>query len=390
MSRVAVLLATAALALFGLAAAPLAAQPADYSDPDHWLCLPGRESDACTVDLEATAVAADGTLTREAHTPDPDAAIDCFYVYPTVSLDPGGNSDLEIGAEERRVILQQFARFTEVCRPFAPLYRQVTLTALRAGIAGQPVEVDRALGYSDVVAAWKHYLEHHGGDRGFVLVGHSQGAGVLTRLVQEEIDGQPIQQRLVSALILGSRLQVAEGSDRGGDFENIPLCRAEDQTGCAIAYASFRDTVPPPANSRFGRAGDGTVAACTNPAALAGGRGTLHPYFATAPSAMVQTPGGGAPLWVGSADQAPTIETPFVTLPGLLEAECRRQGDFHYLEVEVIADPADPRADDIPGDVRVGDTVVEDWGLHLIDVDLAIGDLVRIVGEQARAFAASR
>jgi hypothetical protein len=41
-----------------------------------------------------------------------------------------------------------------------------------------------------------------------------------------------------------------------------------------IAYATFRDIVPPPANRRFGRTptNPGMEAACVNPAALGGGK----------------------------------------------------------------------------------------------------------------------
>ena len=47
-----------------------------------------------------------------------------------------------------------------------------------------------------------------------------------------------------------------------------------------IAYSSFRDTLPPPANSRFGKApSDTQVAACENPAALGGGKADLHAYL---------------------------------------------------------------------------------------------------------------
>lgn len=69
-------------------AASVSAQPAknDYSDPKTWLCRPGRQ-DACAVDLTTTVVAADGTLKRDAFKSNANPPIDCFYVYPTVSLD---------------------------------------------------------------------------------------------------------------------------------------------------------------------------------------------------------------------------------------------------------------------------------------------------------------
>src|SRR5688572_25489844 len=133
-----------ALALGFCCAAAQAAhgQANDYSRPETWLCRPGR-ADACAVDLTTTVVAKDGKLKRESWKADARAPIDCFYVYPTVSLDRTPNSDMQPGDEERRVIRSQFARFAKTCRPFAPLYRQVTLTSLRAGIAGTPMAVDR-------------------------------------------------------------------------------------------------------------------------------------------------------------------------------------------------------------------------------------------------------
>lgn len=44
------------------------------------------------------------------------------------------------------------------------------------------------------------------------------------------------------------------------------------------------------------------------------------------------------------------------------------------------------RTDDIVGDVVVGGQVQADWGLHLIDVNLAMGNLVEIVGRQSKAY----
>jgi hypothetical protein len=368
---------------------PAATAPAparnDYSKSESWLCRPGRQ-DACSIDLTTTIVAANGKLTREKWAANPKAPIDCFYVYPTVSNDPTGNSDMVPGSEELGVIRAQFARFGSQCRVYAPLYRQVTLSALRALMAGRPTTADRALTYNDVLGAWNHYLEHDNHGRGVVLIGHSQGSMVLTQLIKNEIDGKPLQSRIISALLLGTSLPVPRGKDVGGAFQHMPLCDSAKQTGCVITYASFRSNAPPPANSRFGRVpGEGMVAGCTNPAALAGGSGTLHAYLGSRRSGVVSNEAEPRP-WVTPAQ---SITTPFVSLPGLLTAECVSNEKGSYLAITVHGDPSDPRTDDITGDVVVNGQVLADWGLHLIDVNLAVGNLVDIVGQQSKAYLAT-
>jgi hypothetical protein len=374
--------------VFVLAAASAGAQTAknenDYSDGKTWLCRPGR-TDACVVDLTTTIVAADGSLTREGFKANPNAPIDCFYVYPTVSMDKGGNSDMEPGPEETGVVRVQLARFASQCKLYAPMYRQATLTALRAATTGSPIPVDRALGYNDVLDAWNHYLQHDNNGRGVVLIGHSQGSGVLTQLIRSEIDGKPVQSRIVSALLLGTTLAVPKGKDVGGAFKNIPVCRSASQTGCVIAYASFRSTIPPPENSRFGRVqGENMQAACANPAALGGGSGELHAYLSAGGRSIVGSAAEPKPWVTGK-----TIDTPWVSVPGLLTAQCVANEKGSYLEVTVHGDPADPRTDDITGDVMANGQPNASWGLHLIDVNLAMGNLVDIVAAQAKAFIAS-
>jgi len=355
----------------------------DYSNGDNWLCRPGRQ-DACDVDLSTTVISADGKMTLETWAANPNAQVDCFYVYPTVSMDPGGNSDMLPGPEEKGVVRVQFARFASQCRPYAPIYRQVTLSALRAALFGTPIPVDRALAYNDVLDAWNYYLEHDNHGRGVVLIGHSQGSGVLTQLVKNEIDGKPVQSRIVSVLLLGTNFPVPKGKDVGGAFQHIPLCHAPTETGCVITYASFRVNVPPPANTHFGKVtGEGMISACTNPAALAGGSGELHSYLRKNGSGL---PGGAEATpgpWV-KPDQP--VTTPFVSVPGMLTAECVANDHGSYLAITVHGDPAGPRVSDITGDVIFNGQVMADWGLHLIDVNLAIGNLVDIVAQQSKAY----
>jgi len=354
----------------------------DYSQPATWLCAPGHNA-ACDAALDTTVVAANGTLTIEKLAPAKAPAIDCFYVYPTVSRDPGLVATMDAEPEELAVVAQQFARFGQVCRQFAPIYRQFTLTALVARMSGKPMSadgIDPKIGYHDVVDAWTYYLAHYNNGRGVVLIGHSQGSGVLTELIKNEIDGKPVQHRLVSAILMGTRLQVPAGKDVGGDFASVPLCHSSNQLGCVIAYASFRATTPPAATSLFGKSGGpGLEAACVNPAALAGGSGAVHAYFA-AHSGFVNA--GAVTDWV----KGKTIATPFVSVPGMLTASCEKNDVASYLAITVHGDPAAARTADIPGDVIVAGQVRADWGLHLIDASLFMGNLLAIVRDEAAAY----
>ena len=365
--------------------APYAGYVSDvYSDITNWLCHPDAD-DFCDEDLDATIVNADGSTEVEPFEAAEDPPIDCFYVYPTISMDEEMNSDLVPDPEaEGLTVRNQAARLASQCRLYAPMYRQRTLTALIAGLASEEPSPDEAevreIAYESVLDAWKHFMANLNDGRGVVLVGHSQGSSVLSRLIQEEIDGdERLRGRLVSALLLGWPLAVPEGEDVGGSFENVPLCRDESQTGCVIGYSSFRDTAPPQADSLFGKTTEGT-AACTNPASLGGGRGTLRPYFEAGggAGALSDSVSGVDQPWAVGAE----ITTPWVTLPDFVEAECVVKDGFSYLEITVLADPSDPRIDDIGGDMPA----LPSWGLHIVDAHLAMGNLVDIVGSQAEAY----
>jgi len=360
-------------------------KPNDYSDPKTWLCRPGGK-DACAIDHATTVVAANGMLTRETWAADAKAPVDCFYVYPTISTDPTPNSDMNPDPAEMNVIKQQFARFASRCQPYAPMYRQVTLVGLRRMLApGAAVTLDQGLQYDDVKAAWNYYLQHDNKGRGFVLVAHSQGSFILNRLIREEIDGKPIQGRMLSAILLGTTIAVPKGKDVGGSFQHVPLCKSASQLGCVITFASFRSTVPPPANTLFGKVPDATMAAaCTNPAALAGGSGELHAYLdASGRTITSNTP---AKPWVTPEQK---IDTPFVSVPGLLTAKCSsNENATGYLEITVHGDPNDPRVDDIVGDIGSPAQPLANWGLHLIDVNLAMGNLLDIVSAETKAYLA--
>ena len=176
----------------------------DYADAAAWACRPDVDGDACDLDLTAVEVLADGSTQLVDHVAASEPAIDCFYVYPTVDLRvrAGLHQDLSDDDKPRKTAGIQAARFSEVCRVYAPLYRQVTVGTYVAREAVREACFDAA--YADVLAAFDHYAANDNQGRGFVLIGHSQGAQIVSRLLRERVEGDAeLHGRLVAALPIG-------------------------------------------------------------------------------------------------------------------------------------------------------------------------------------------
>jgi hypothetical protein len=304
--------------------------------------------------------------------------IDCFYVYPTVSKDEGLNSDLnvseEVGANEA-----QFARFASVCRPFVPIYRQMTLGAVASVMAGGDVKWPAAVAYEDVAAAWRTYVAKYNRGRRFVLVGHSQGSLMLQLLLQKEIDGKPLAKRMVRAIIPGFNVLVPQGKLVGGTFKSTPLCSHRGETGCVMAWSSYREGTQPSEGAMFGYASaPGMTVACTNPANPGSTKWEpLNGYWYTHSS----YPAEGGPIQWSSEGPAPTS---YVRTRGLVEGRCVNDGQRGYLAIRTIQTPGGKRTNRIPGEVGVGGIFLAGWGMHLADVSEAQGNLVREVGELSK------
>ena len=375
-------LAPVIAAAFALAAAPAPAQEAaaaaapDYSDQAAWLCLPGRDGDSCDRPLATADLNPNGYGPVHQDAPAADPPIDCFYIYPTVSRDPGLNSDMIPGREEMAAAMVQFARFASVCKPYAPLYRQATMGSIPASMQGQDPAPILGMAYADVAAAFRYYLDHYNRGRPFVIVGHSQGSIHGITLIQREIEGRPLARRMVSAVLLGFNVEVPEGRDVGGTFQHTPLCTRAGQTGCVITYQSFRAEAPPTGPGLFSYASrDGWTVGCTNPAALGSDAAApLDSYWIATPA--------GSPGITWSTTGAPPAT--FLHTQGLVSGQCRHDGRIGYFAISVNADPNDARTDNIPGDVPL-----PGWGIHLVDVSEAQGDLIRAIAAQSAAFLAS-
>lgn len=341
-----------------------------------WLCRPGADPNPCRVSLKTT-IKSFGSPKRVVKPKLPKKPpIDCFYVYPTVSEQATPIANLDIEPAETSIAGYQAARFSQVCKVYAPMYRQVTLRAILSGGSSEVTPEDREIAYTDVLNAWKQYRSENPG-RGVVLIGHSQGSGILKRLIHEQIDPSPTErEHLVSAILPGTSVAVPKGKTKGGDFTNIPVCTRNGQIGCVISFATF--SKKPPKDSYFGRVRvapepDGRYeAACTNPAALKGGWAKLDTLVRGKPLAGLLGAAGGI-LWGGNP---PTAKTAWVKPKDRYKAKCMKSNGANVLMVKGIG-----KARKLTGSPNPS------WGLHLMDINLPLGDLIDLVRDQRKAYA---
>ena len=344
---------------------PPTPRPVDHATV--WLCRPGMDDNPCDVDLDATVVRSPSARTEESFTPAADPPVDCFYVYPTVSTAQTANAPLRATQAERRTAQAQAALFSEECRVFAPVYRQVTRAGLTSGV--KSLGEANAVAYSDVLSAFNDYLNSENEGRPFVLIGHSHGARHVTRLISELIDGEPtLRSQMLSAFVLGGTVTTKRGETAGGTFVNVPACTSATETGCVVGYSTYLGS--PPANGVFGRSTPTRQALCVNPAQLLG-RTYLTPFL---PTAQIM----GDEALVPSSSPVAGIDTSFVTFPDRVGGQCRSTADFSWLDISLNLDGFDQ-------DLDLGAGRGSAWGLHTVDVSLALGDLVDLVGTQSAA-----
>ncbi|MEO1434218.1 MAG: DUF3089 domain-containing protein [Bacteroidota bacterium] len=212
----------------------------DYSNADHWCALPSKEDMADDVPKKLE--------------PAPDAAtleVDVFFIHPTTytgskPTEVGWNASMNDGATNQRTdestIRYQASAFNKAGRVYAPRYRQAHLHAFyvkRGTDAAKDGELALDFAYQDVKSAFEYYLENQNNGRPFIIASHSQGAFHGARLLQELVDGKPIQKQLVAAYLVGMPIPKAV-------FESIKPCETPEDTECFCSWRTFaRDYYPP-------------------------------------------------------------------------------------------------------------------------------------------------
>ena len=210
----------------------------DYSQADAWAALPGNYPSS--VDFCAP------------YPENPQA--DVFYIYPTLFSDPkdsGWNADIYQPSTRREVLQQaikyQASAWLQAAKLYAPFYRQahyrIFIDPYKKG--GAPAW---EVAYADVRSAFEYYLEHYHQGRPIIIASHSQGSMHAKRLLAEFFDQKPLQEKLVAAYLVGTR--VAED-----EYQALPPLWEPDATGGILSWNTYKQGKLPKKFDRWYKGG---------------------------------------------------------------------------------------------------------------------------------------
>lgn len=215
-----------------------------YSNEKYWIALPWRHDIADTIPP--------GCPTAENQA---NAQVDVFYVHPTVYLSGGPwIADLEDKGVNKKCdacVMHQATPFNSCAKIYAPRYRQAVLRSFTR--EGQESKNALDTAYADVKKAFEYYLANWNKGRPIVLVGHSQGAYHVARLMDDFFTGKPLLKQLVAAYPIGF-------DTRKNRYTDIPVGDSASQTGCFVTWNTVawgQDTTGPYTRYRG--------SACVNP-----------------------------------------------------------------------------------------------------------------------------
>jgi hypothetical protein len=211
-----------------------AVAPLDYTEADSWLALP------TTKDNAGWSPAGDPAINPET------AQAYVFFIHPTAYLGGqhwNGTMDRNSATEENKqwMMANQASTFNGCCAVFAPYFREATIYAfLEAALNNGAKALDFA--YQDVARAFEQFLSMIPEGSPFIIASHSQGTVHGQRLLQEVVDKTPLAKRLVAAYLVGCTIH-EELLDT--HYQQIKVCETTDDTGCMIAWDTWRSDSAP-------------------------------------------------------------------------------------------------------------------------------------------------
>lgn len=166
--------------------------------------------------------------------------VDVFFVHPTAHY--GGdnwNSDMhpDKGAAQiiSHMIAGQTTMFNHCCRIYAPHYREANIRAFVKEETENSVDA-LSLAYQDVLNAFDYYMANENQGRPFIFASHSQGTYHLMRLLEDRVDGKPLQAQMIVAYAIGYEFPLDKFERT---YKTLLPCDAAHDLNCVISWAAY-------------------------------------------------------------------------------------------------------------------------------------------------------
>jgi hypothetical protein len=190
---------------------PVTSDVTDYSIASHWLSIPANLLD-----------------------------VDIFYYYPTAwhKLNPSDPIICEIDnplmlAGAASVFGRQATAFETVGNIYAPYYRQDDAASTVALPSEEQAEIVGGIPTRDATAAFDYYIKNFNNGRPYILVGHSQGAIVLSNLLSGYMKENPTAyQNMIAAYVIGWPITLEYLAQN----PHLKYAEGPDDTGVIISY----------------------------------------------------------------------------------------------------------------------------------------------------------
>ena len=95
-----------------------------------WLCRPGQTPDPCTASLSTTVLTGNGHRQVVDYPQASNPGIDCFYLYPRITLQTTPNATVAIDPQETAIAELEASPFSRDCRVIAPMLSERPLSSI--------------------------------------------------------------------------------------------------------------------------------------------------------------------------------------------------------------------------------------------------------------------
>lgn len=212
-----------------------------YQSTDMWISRPGIGID----DPARWQPATRGEARKMPVVDEGDADFAVFFVHPTSYIERtswnAALDDAQSGRIAEVYVRGMASPFNQASEIWAPKYRQATFGAFLTDSPDAEAAIDTA--YEDVAQAFDFFIDSIAADTPIVLVGHSQGALHLMNLLQQEIAGTALEDRIAAAYLVGWPISVAHDLPALG----LPACATAGQANCIASWSSYAEPADPSA-----------------------------------------------------------------------------------------------------------------------------------------------